>query len=145
LTRHALTRSRLTEKSPIRRPSKSIDKSFFAAQPQLQPALLRWSARSIVSFDRAFDDLGFLSDKFRQMLFYIVCSQLHRLVSTGLVLKDADGRALAFTSIKPIVAHKSLGLFDDGHELLAYSAVDLCTVLRIKVVMANDGEHNSSP
>ena len=31
LMRHAFTPSRLTEKSPIRRPSKSVDKSFFAA------------------------------------------------------------------------------------------------------------------
>ena len=33
--------------------------------------------RSIVRFDRPFDNLGFLSDKFRQMLFYIVGSQVH--------------------------------------------------------------------
>ena len=33
--------------------------------------------RSIVSFDRPFDNLGFLSDKFRQMLSDIIRSQVH--------------------------------------------------------------------
>ena len=46
-------------------------------QSELQPALPRWSARSIVRFDRAFDNLGFLSNKFRQTLFYIVRGQVH--------------------------------------------------------------------
>jgi len=85
----------------IVRPLESIAET----QPQLQPDFLRLSARSIVSFDRTVDDLGFLNNKFRQMLFYIVRSQVHRLISTGLVPKDADGRALALTSIEPIVAH----------------------------------------
>src|SRR6266487_5162571 len=79
------------------------------------------------------------------MRLYVIRSQAHRLISSGFVLKDADGRALALTSIKPVVAHKSLRLFDDWHEVLAYSAVDLCTVLRIKVVMANHGEHGAHP
>src|SRR6266581_5257613 len=79
------------------------------------------------------------------MLLDVVRSQVHRLISTGFVLKDADGRALACTSIEPIVAHKPLRLLDDGHEVLAYPAVDLCTVLRIKVVVANDSEHDTSP
>src|SRR5882724_645975 len=79
------------------------------------------------------------------MRLYVIRSEAHRLISSGFVLKDADGRALALTSIKPIVAHKSLRLLDDGHELLAYSAVDLSTVLRIKMVVANNGEHNISP
>src|SRR5438552_17158554 len=77
------------------------------------------------------------------MLLYVVRSQVDRLISTGFVLKDTDGRALALTSIEPIVAHKPLRLLDDGHEVLAYPAVDLCTVLRIKVIVANDGEHNT--
>jgi hypothetical protein len=43
LTRHAFTPSRLTEKSPIRRPSKSVDKSFFAANrvPETQSTFHR--------------------------------------------------------------------------------------------------------
>src|SRR5437762_3526835 len=79
------------------------------------------------------------------MLFYVLLSETHRLISTGFVLKHAEGRALALTSIKPIVAHKSLRLLNDWHELLAYSAVDLCTVLWIKVIMTNDSEHDASP
>src|SRR5207253_1819778 len=59
--------------------------------------------RSIVSFDRAFDDLGFLSEKFRKMLVYVVRCQAHRLIGTSFVLKDAKGRALALTSVQPIV------------------------------------------
>src|SRR5277367_6525901 len=78
------------------------------------------------------------------MLLYVVRSQMHRLISTGFVVKDAYGRPLALTSIEPIVAHKPLRLLDDGHEVLAYPAVDPCTVLRIKVVVANDGEHKYS-
>src|SRR6266576_4018716 len=70
---------------------------------------------------------------------------MHRLISTSFVLKHADGRAFALTSIKPIVAHKSLRLLNDWHELLAYSAVDLCTVLWIKVIVTNNGEHDASP
>ena len=98
-----------------------------------------------MSFDRSFDNLGFLNAKFRQMRLYVIRSQAHRLISTGLVPKDADGGALALTSIKPIVAYKSLGLLDDGHELFAYSAVDFRTVLWIKVVVANHGKNNTSP
>src|SRR5947207_14277803 len=67
---------------------------------------------------------------------------MHRLISTSFVLKHADGRAFAPTSIKPIVAYKSLRLLNDWHELLAYSAVDLCTVLWIKVIVTNNGEHD---
>ena len=51
--------------------------------------------RSIVSFDGPFDDLGFLSEKFRKMLLRVVRSQAHRLIGTSFVLKDAEGRALA--------------------------------------------------
>ncbi len=90
-----------------------------------------------MSFDRSFDDLGFLNAKFRQMRLYVIRSQAHRLISSGFVLKDADGGALALTGIKPVVAHKSLRLLDDWDEVLANSAVDLCTVLRVKVVVAN--------
>src|SRR5882724_445806 len=79
------------------------------------------------------------------MRLYVIRSEAHRLISTGFVLKDADGRALAFTSIKPIVAHKPLRLLNDWHEVLAYPAVDLCTVLWVKVVVTNDGEHDASP
>src|SRR5206468_10426159 len=70
---------------------------------------------------------------------------MHRLISTSFVLKHADGRAFALTSIRPIVAHKSVRLLNDWHELLAYSAVDLCTVLWIKVIVTNNGEHDASP
>jgi len=118
--------------------------SVVAMRPN-STGLAQICGRSIVSFDRPFDNLGFLGDKLRQMLLYVVRSQAHRLISTGFVLKDADGRALALTSIKPIVAYKPLRLLNDWHEVLAYSAVDLCTVLRIKVVVANDGKHNTSP
>src|SRR6266545_204882 len=118
--------------------------SVVAMRPN-STGLAQICGRSIVSFDRPFDNLGFLGDKLRQMLLYVVRSQAHRLISTGFVLKDADGRALALTSIEPIVAHKPLRLLDDGHEVLTYPAVDLCTVLRIKVIVANDGEHNTSP
>ncbi len=48
-----------------------------------------------MSFDRSFDNLGFLDAKFRQMRLYVIRSQAHRLISSGLVLKDADGRAVA--------------------------------------------------
>ena len=64
---------RCTSAVKIVRPSKSTP----VTQPPLQQAVLRWSARSIVSFDRAFDNLGFLSNKFRQMPFYILRSQVH--------------------------------------------------------------------
>src|SRR6476646_11302763 len=65
-------------------------------------------APSIVSLDWPFDNLGLLSEKFREMLLYVVGSQMHRLISTSLVLKHADGRALAIASIKPIITHKPL-------------------------------------
>src|SRR5438046_1731196 len=85
-----------------------------------------WTAfpTSIVSLDWPFDNLGFLSEKFRQTLFYIVRSQTHRLVSTSFVLKYAEGRALTFASIKPIVTHESLRIFDDWYKLLAYPAIN---------------------
>src|SRR5207248_5702677 len=70
---------------------------------------------------------------------------MHRLISTSLVLKHADGRALAITSIKPIVTHKPLRILNDWYEFLAYTAVNLCTVLWIKVIMTNNGEHDASP
>src|SRR5947207_1549645 len=70
---------------------------------------------------------------------------MHRLISTSLVLKHADGRALAVASIKPIVTHKPLRILNDWHEFLPYPAVNLCTVFWIKVVMTNDGEHDASP
>src|SRR6266480_3164141 len=103
------------------------------------------SPSSIVSLDWPFDDLGFLSEKFRQMLFYVVGSQTHRLISTSPVLKHADGRALAVASIKPIVTHKPLRILNDWYEFLAYLAVNFCTVLWIKVIMTNNGEHDASP
>jgi hypothetical protein len=70
---------------------------------------------------------------------------MHRLISTSFVLKHADGRALALASIKPIVAHKALRLLNHWHELLAYLAIDLCAVLWIKVIVANNGEYDASP
>src|SRR6266850_1581848 len=103
------------------------------------------SPTSIVSLDWPFDNLGFLSEKFRQMLFHVVRSQMHRLISTSLVLKHADGRALAVASIKPIVTDKPLRTLNDWYEFLAYPAVNLCTVLWIKMIMTNDGEHDASP
>ena len=82
------------------------------------------SPSSIVSLDWPFNNLGFLSEKFRQMLFYVVRSQMHRLISTSLVLKHADGRALAIASIKPIITHKPLRILNDWYKLLAYLAVN---------------------
>src|SRR5205085_11620728 len=70
---------------------------------------------------------------------------MHRLISASLVLKHADGRALAVASIKPIVTHKPFRILNDWYEFLAYPAVNLCTVLWIKVIMTNDGEHDASP
>src|SRR6266576_2356271 len=70
---------------------------------------------------------------------------MHRLISTSLVLKHADGRALAIASIKPIVTHKPFRTLNDWYEFLAYLAVNLCTVLWIKVIMTNNGEHDASP
>src|ERR1043166_9159291 len=98
-----------------------------------------------MSLDWPFDDLGFLNEKFRQMLFYVLRSQAHRLISASLVLKHADGRALAVTSIKPIVTHEPLRILNEWYELLAYPTVNLCTVLWIKVIKTNDGEHDASP
>src|SRR5437762_1516949 len=77
------------------------------------------------------------------MLLYVVRSQMHRFISTSFVLKDAEGRALAVASIKPIVTHKPLRTFNDWYEFLAYPAVNLCTVLWIKVIMTNNGEHDA--
>src|SRR5271170_5872039 len=70
---------------------------------------------------------------------------MHRLISASFVIKYADGRALALPRVKPIVTHKPLRLLDDWHEVLVYPAVDLCTVLWIKVVVTNDSEHDASP
>src|SRR5262245_14950703 len=79
------------------------------------------------------------------MLFYVVGSQAHGLISPSFVLEHAEGSALAVTCIKPIVTHKSLRLLNDWHELLAYQAVDLCTVFWIKVIMTNYCKHDASP
>src|SRR4029453_15803532 len=121
-------------------------KRFVAAMPV---AVYRCHATpcqcSIVSLDWAFDNLGYLSEKFTQMLFYVVSSQTHRLISTSLVLKHAEGRALAVASIKPIVTHKPLRILNDWHEFLAYPAVNLCTLLWIKVIMTNNSKHDASP
>jgi len=125
-------------KSRGRNERERMSQSFRSLDPT--PA----SPSSIVSLDWLFDDLGFLSEKFGQMLFYVVRSQMHRLISTRFILKHADGRALALTSIKPIVVHKSLLLLNYWHELLTYPAVDLCTVLWIKVIVTNDSEHDAS-
>ena len=70
---------------------------------------------------------------------------MHRLVGAGFVLEHADGCAFVLASIKPIVAYKSLRLFDDWHELLAYTTVNLCAVLWIKMIMTNDGERDAAP
>jgi hypothetical protein len=50
---------------------------------------------------------------------------LHSLIGTGFVPKEADGRALALTSVEPIVAYKALVLLNNRHELLGYATVDL--------------------
>src|SRR6266496_2697831 len=126
-------------KSRGRNERERMSQSFRSLDPT--PA----SPSSIVSLDWPFDDLGFLSEKFREMLFYVVRSQMHRLISTSPVLKHADGRALAVASIKPIVTHKPLRILNDWYEFLAYLAVNFCTVLWIKVIMANNGEHDASP
>src|SRR4029453_108654 len=60
-------------------------------------------------------------------------------------LKPAGGRPLAIASIKPVVTHKPLRILYDWYEFLAYPAVNFCTVLWIKVIMTNDGEHDASP
>src|SRR6266702_5256897 len=65
--------------------------------------------------------------------------------SAPTVLKHAGGRALAVAGIKPIVTHKPLRTLNDWYEFLAYPAVDLCTVLWIKVIMTNNGKHDASP
>src|SRR5215472_11116462 len=103
------------------------------------------SRSSIVSLDWPFDNIGFLSEKFRQMLLYVVRSETDRLISTSLVLKHTDGRALAVTGIKPIVTHKPIRILNDWYEFLAYLAVNLCTVLWIEVMMTNNSEHDVSP
>jgi hypothetical protein len=41
------------------------------------------------------------------MSLYVIRSQVHLLIGTGLVPKDADGCALALTSVESIVAHKA--------------------------------------
>src|SRR5262249_53536900 len=79
------------------------------------------------------------------MFFYEVRSQTHRLISTGFVLKHTHGRALAFASIKPIVTHKPFRILDDSNEILAYPAVNLCTVSWTKVIMTNDSERFCPP
>src|SRR5438552_9919943 len=65
--------------------------------------------------------------------------------SAPTVLKHAGGRALAVAGIKSIVTHKPLRTLNDWYEFLAYPAVDLCTVLWIKVIMTNNGKHDVSP
>ena len=65
------------------------------------------------------------------MRLYVIRGQVHSLIGTGLVPKDADGCALALASVEAIVAHKALGLLNDRHELLEYATVDLSTVLRV--------------
>src|SRR6476661_945464 len=82
------------------------------------------SPSSIVSLDWPFDNLRLLSEKFREMLFYVIRGQMHRLISTSFVLKHADRRALAVASIKPIVTHKPLGTLNDWHEFFAYLTVN---------------------
>src|SRR5262245_22895302 len=79
------------------------------------------------------------------MLFYVVRSQTHRLISTSLVLIHAEGRALAVANIKPIVTDKHLHPLNERYELLTYPAVNLCTVSWIKVIMTNDSKHDASP
>src|SRR4030095_13939933 len=125
-----------------RRDARRHSRSFARRSPSLHATPCQCS---IVSLDWPFDNLGFLSEKFRQMLFYVVRSQTHRLISTSLVLKHAEGRALAVAGIKPIVTHKPLRILNDWYEFLTYPAVNLCTVLWIKVIMTNDGEHDASP
>ena len=97
-----------------------------------------------MSLDWPLDNLGFLSEKLGQMLPYIVRSQTHRLISTSLVLIHTKGRALTVASIKPIVTHKPLRILNDWYKFLAYPAVNLCTVLWIKVIMTNNGKHDAS-
>jgi hypothetical protein len=57
---------------------------------------------------------------------------MHRLISTSFVLKHAEGRAFAVASIKPIITHKPLRILNDWYEILAYAAINLCTILWIK-------------
>src|SRR6266487_1318841 len=126
-------------KSRGRNERERMSQSFRSLDPT--PA----SPASIVSLNWPFDNLGFLSEKLRQMLLYVVRSQMHRLISTSLVLKHAEGRALAVAGIKPIVTHKPVRILNDWHEFLAYPAVNLCAVLWIKMIMTNNGKHDASP
>ena len=48
--------------------------SIAETQPPTPACFLETVKRSIVSFDRPFDNLGFLSEKFRKMLLYVVRS-----------------------------------------------------------------------
>src|SRR6476660_1999047 len=70
---------------------------------------------------------------------------MYRLISTSFILKHADGRALAVASIKPIVTHKPFRILNDWHEFFAYLTVNLFTILWIKMIMTNNGEHDASP
>ena len=83
-----------------------VGRSAFAADSAASPRRSANIAASIVGLDWSFDNLGFLNDEFRQMLLYVVRSQTHGLISTSLVLKHADGRALALTSIDLCVAFR---------------------------------------
>jgi hypothetical protein len=79
------------------------------------------------------------------MRLYVIHSQVHSLIGTGRVPKDADGRALALTSVEPIVAHKAPGFLNDWHELLGYATVDLSTVLRVHYAAGNVIETHEHP
>src|SRR5215469_3727167 len=96
---------------------------------------------SVVRLDLTFDDLGLLGDQFRQVFAYVVRSQADGLVGSGLVLKDADRGPFALAGVKPVVPHESFCLFDERHEALAHLAVNLCAILRIEMVVANNCNH----
>ena len=87
---------------------------------------------SVVSLDRTFDDFRFLSEQFRQVIPYIVRRQQYRMVSARFVLEDTDRCPFAHASVEPIVSHESFHLFDNGHETLAYLAIDLRAILQVK-------------
>lgn len=90
-----------------------------------------------------FNYFRFLSNEFRHMILDEIRRQMDQLISAGFVLEHADGRALTFARIKPIIAYEPLRLLYDGHELLAHHFVDLCTVPRFKMVVTNNCEYVS--
>jgi hypothetical protein len=101
--------------------------------------------QSIVGFDRPLYYFGLQINEFGHMSFDVVRGQKDRLISTSFILEDADRCRLTFAGIQPVVAHKPIGLLYERHKILSHHFVDLCTVLRFEMVVANDCKHTCSP